>query len=213
MLEEATKLTENQRKFCDEWLIHGNGVLAYQTAYPNVKTYTTAASQASYLLKKPHIQNYLDAKRAEIKEKMEITPEKLMALQVERATFSPKQLLDPKTGHIIPLHRLPDHVARNITKMKIRQAKPKVHITDIGEEVLMEQQTIEIDWDNGQAARESLMKVFGLYEQDNKQKTQNIAIYNEVRAQIEKEMVNETLEEIEEQNLDLGELDEPNLMK
>ena len=210
--ELSVMLTDGQRKFAENWIVTGNTVAAHRAAHPESKaTYRSIVAHAAEMLKHPKVKAYIQARREELRSKTEVTPEKLITLQAERAFFSPRDLLDPVSGFLIPMHKLPDNVARQITKLRFRQAKPKTHITDLGEVVEMEQQIIDIEWDSGQAARESLMKVFGLYEKDNNQKAQQVSIYNEVRAQIEKEMVEEVMEEIEQQNEELAGLDQPNL--
>ena len=103
--------------------------------------------------------------------KLKITPERVLRSYARRAFFDPKQLVDPETGKLIPLHRLPRDVAAGITKIKVRSLKPKKVVDDeTGEESEVEQNIIEVEWDKGDAAREALSKVLGLYEKDNEQK-------------------------------------------
>lgn len=199
----AKKLTENMLRFCEEWLIHGNGTLAYKTAYPNVKKDSSAAVNASKLLRTTKVSAYLKKRKAEIAAKLEITPERTLRAFARRAYFDPKQLLDPETGNTIPLHRLPRDVAAAVTKIKIKQLKPITRKNEeTGEEILVEQSLIELEWDKGDSARDALAKFQGLFEKDNNQKQNNVEIYNQVRAEVEKEMVEETFEKIEQQNKD-----------
>ncbi|MGD9825772.1 terminase small subunit [Desulfobacter sp.] len=169
------KLTENRIKFCEEWLIHGNGTLAYKTAYPHVKNDNIAGVSSYHLLRNPKIQAYLDARKAEMAAKLEITPEKVLQSYARRAFFDPRQLLDPETGKLIPLHRLPRDVAACVTKIKVRSLKPKTVVDeDTGNKTEVEQNIIEVEWDKGDAARESLSKVLGLYEKDHKQQNEGL---------------------------------------
>ena len=62
--------------------------------------------------------------------------------------ITPRKLLDPETGKLIPLHRLPRDVAAVVTKIKVRTLKPKVVVDEqTGEETEMEQNIIEVEWD------------------------------------------------------------------
>lgn len=165
------ELTQNMVRFCEEWLIHGNGTLAYKTAYPNVKKDSSAGVNASKLLKTAKIKSYLDARKAEIAAKLEITPEKTLRAYAERAYFDPRQLVDPETGRLIPLHRLPEHVAACVTKIKARQLKPVTRENEeTGEPEFLEQSIIEVEWDKGDSSRDALAKFQGLFEADNVQR-------------------------------------------
>lgn len=53
-------MTDNQRKFCDEYLIDTNATRAYKVAYPHVKSDGAARACASKLLTKPNIKSYID---------------------------------------------------------------------------------------------------------------------------------------------------------
>lgn len=59
-------MTENQKRFCDEYIIDMNGVRAYKAAYPNVKRYSAAAVNASQLLKKTNVRAYIDKRLQEL---------------------------------------------------------------------------------------------------------------------------------------------------
>lgn len=60
------KCTEKQQIFCEEYIKTGNATQSYLTAYPNV-TYETANNSGSQMLKKPHIIEYLNWLRAQVK--------------------------------------------------------------------------------------------------------------------------------------------------
>ena len=53
-------MTDNQRKFCDEYIIDCNATRAYKAAYPNVKKEGAAAASASKLLRNPNVKAYID---------------------------------------------------------------------------------------------------------------------------------------------------------
>ncbi|MBR5583362.1 MAG: terminase small subunit [Lachnospiraceae bacterium] len=53
-------MTDKQRKFCDEYIIDCNASRAYKAAYPNVKSDEAARVNASKLLTKTNIKEYID---------------------------------------------------------------------------------------------------------------------------------------------------------
>lgn len=54
------KLTANQQKFCDEYLIDCNAARAYKAAYPNIKSDETARAAGSRLLANVNVRKYID---------------------------------------------------------------------------------------------------------------------------------------------------------
>lgn len=59
-------MTDNQRKFADEYLIDCNAARAYMAAYTRVKNNVTAAALAARLMKKDNIRAYIEEKLEEI---------------------------------------------------------------------------------------------------------------------------------------------------
>lgn len=59
-------MTDNQKKFCDEYLIDTNATRAYKVAYPHVKSDGAARACASKLLTKPNIKLYIDEQLGKI---------------------------------------------------------------------------------------------------------------------------------------------------
>ena len=53
------ELNAKQKIFCEEYAKHGNGSLAYKTAYPTCKKDDTARANASKLLTNANIKNYM----------------------------------------------------------------------------------------------------------------------------------------------------------
>lgn len=62
-------MTDNQRKFADEYLIDCNATRAYKAAYPRVKFDGTARTNGSKLLTNTDIRAYIDKKLEEISSK------------------------------------------------------------------------------------------------------------------------------------------------
>lgn len=72
------KLTEKQKRFCDEYLIDLNATRAYKVAYPNVKKDDTARANGSRLLTNANIKEYLDKRIKEREKRTEITQDKVL---------------------------------------------------------------------------------------------------------------------------------------
>ena len=59
-------LTDNQRIFCDEYLIDRNATRAYRVAFPRVKSDHSAGNGGWRLLRKAEVRDYLSAQEAAI---------------------------------------------------------------------------------------------------------------------------------------------------
>lgn len=63
------KLTDKQKKFCEEYLIDCNATRAYKAAYSNIKNDHSARTLASRLLTKVDIKTYIDEQLEKIHNK------------------------------------------------------------------------------------------------------------------------------------------------
>ena len=59
-------MTDNQKRFCDEYLKDCNGSRAYKAAYPKVRSDEAATSGASRLLTNVNVKAYIDAQLEKI---------------------------------------------------------------------------------------------------------------------------------------------------
>lgn len=74
-------MTDNQKKFADEYLIGCNATRAYKVAYPHVKSEGAAMSGASRLLRNVKVKTYIDEQLEKISsEKIADTQEVLKYL-------------------------------------------------------------------------------------------------------------------------------------
>lgn len=64
--EVMKKLTEKQKKFCDEYLIDLNATRAYKTVYKNCRKDESARVNGSKLLTNTNIKNYINERLEEI---------------------------------------------------------------------------------------------------------------------------------------------------
>lgn len=73
------KLTEKQKRFCDEYLIDLNATQAYIRAGYSVKKKITAEQNSAKLLKNTKVQEYIAAKQKDIQKRTEITQDMVVA--------------------------------------------------------------------------------------------------------------------------------------
>ena len=64
-INEVIRVTEKQKRFCDEYLIDLNATRAYKAAYPNVLKQRTAESAGNRLLSNVEVQEYIQKRLAE----------------------------------------------------------------------------------------------------------------------------------------------------
>lgn len=72
------KLTDKQKRFCEEYIVDLNGTRAYLAAYPLVRSDATARANASRLLTKANIQQYIAELRAEQQQRTQITADAVL---------------------------------------------------------------------------------------------------------------------------------------
>ena len=108
------KLTEKQKRFCDEYLVDLNATRAYKKAYPSVKKDETAAQAGSRLLRNVNVKEYIDKRIKDRQKRTEITQDKVLnelaaiafsngskyAKIVERKAYDEegKEVVDYETG-------------------------------------------------------------------------------------------------------------------
>lgn len=71
-------MTRNQARFCEEYIIDLNGTRAYMTAYPHVKSESTARANASRLLTNANIQNRVAELMQQRSERTGITADEVL---------------------------------------------------------------------------------------------------------------------------------------
>jgi phage terminase small subunit len=81
------KLTEQQKRFVDEYLIDLNATRAYKAAYKSVKKDEVAASAAVRLLRNVKVQEYMKKRQQKLQERTEITQD-MVLLELAKIAFS-----------------------------------------------------------------------------------------------------------------------------
>lgn len=84
------KLTDKQKKFCEEYLIDLNATRAYITAY-NCKKENTAKANASRLLTNANIQIYISQLMGNQSERTGITADKVIK-ELEKVAFAETEI-------------------------------------------------------------------------------------------------------------------------
>lgn len=72
------KLTEKQKRFCDEYIIDFNATRAYKLAYPSVKKDETAMAAGSRLLRNVKVKEYIDKRIKDREKRTEITQDNVI---------------------------------------------------------------------------------------------------------------------------------------
>ena len=101
-MTQGEKLTEAQKRFCDEYLIDLNATRAYKAVYKICKTDETAAASAARLLKKDKVMRYIDKRMTERSERTEVTQDRVIRelASIAFADLSDFVKIDP-TGRVV----------------------------------------------------------------------------------------------------------------
>jgi len=158
-------LTPNQRAFCAARFRHPELTAAqcYLRAYPKCKSENAAAVEASRTLKKPKIQNYIEELNNQAAN-IGLYPGRILREEACLAFYDLREVVNPKTGEILPLTDLPEHMARAIVGVKI-----------IKTQSLKDPDLVRTEYhfkfaDKGKAL-ERLERILGMFEKDYQQKT------------------------------------------
>ncbi|HAR38824.1 MAG TPA: hypothetical protein DCS09_09790 [Porphyromonadaceae bacterium] len=163
---EQKQLTINQEKFAQEYILTGNASEAYRRAYPKSLKWKDNAVQVagSKLLANPIVSVRVEELRVEVKEKFDISTERLLLEQSRIALFDFRRLFD-ENGNMIKPKDMPDEVAAAVSSVKVSNRS-------LGEGEGFETIT-ELKLWNKNTSLDSLFKNKGLYEVDNKQNGAN----------------------------------------
>jgi phage terminase small subunit len=148
--KNADVLTEKEILFCDHFLICFNGTKAAIKAGYSKKA---AAQQASRLLTKVKVQNYLQAKKEKVLNKLEISQERTMQ-EIARLAFQDIRKFYKEDGSLIPIHELDDDAAAVLAGMEIEEVKHRGRVVATLRKIKR--------WDKCKGL-EMLAKIQGLY--------------------------------------------------
>ena len=77
------RLTEKQKRFCDEYLVDRNGTRAYKAVYQSVKNEAVASSCAYKLLRNAEIKKYIDEQTEQLHNERTATAAEVMEFLTE----------------------------------------------------------------------------------------------------------------------------------
>ncbi len=113
------KLTDKQKRFCEEYIIDLNGTRAYKAAYTSVKKDETAAANAARLLRYAKVQEYIQKLKDERSKRTEITADMVLKEYAKLAFLNPKQFFNDD-GSLKPISELDDDTAAAIAGLEVK---------------------------------------------------------------------------------------------
>lgn len=143
-------LNDKQKRFVAEYLVDLSATQAAIRAGYSAKT---AHSQGPRLLGHAGVAAAIAAAKEKRAEKVGLRAEEVLEQVRLLASADPRRIVDEK-GRLIPLHKLPDDIAMAVSSVEVtKDGSLKYRL-----------------WDKN-SALEKAMKHLGLYERDNKQKS------------------------------------------
>ena len=122
-------LTEKQKRFCDQYLIHLNATQAYIDAGYSTHRRTSASTEGSRLLGNLNIQIYLKKRMDEIQRRTEITQDRVLNEYAKIAFFDPRKLLQ-EDGRPLKISKLDDESAGAIAGLDVSEDTMGFDITN-----------------------------------------------------------------------------------
>lgn len=152
---------EDRRAAFIEAYLSGNGNCS-EAAVAAGFSPKTASRQGARLLKDVRVRTELDKRRTAIAETNELSTNEIMADMARALRFDPRKLYR-QDGTLIPIHELDDDTALCLTGIETVIVKG----TEGDENPLFVK---KLKWESKATARDQALKVFGMYEKDNRQK-------------------------------------------
>ena len=149
-----------QVRFCEEYVVDLNGKqAAIRAGYKD----SCAVMSAMENLRNPALQEILQNLKDERSRRTEVTADRVL-LEIARLAFNdPRKVFNPDTEEALPVSKWPDEVAAAIASIKITEQKSEDDVIVVVKEVKF--------WDKNKSL-DMAAKHLGMYEADNKQKTE-----------------------------------------
>ena len=166
MNSRNSKLTPKQNRFVDEFLKTLNATEAYSVAYTTATrkpTRKTAGVEGFRTLKKPKIQQAIQARQLELQKEAEengkiATPKEILEGYTRDLRFDPSLLFN-ESDQVLPVRRLPKDIRLSLCGVKIKESIKK---SVDGNEVILTR-WIEYKFPDKRANRDALAKTMGLH--------------------------------------------------
>lgn len=160
--------TRKQERFCEEYIIDGNGNQAALRAGYSPKS---ARSMASQLLTNSNIKAHLKALRENLAIRNNIEIDELIQILAKQVRFDIAELYN-EDGTFKDIHEIPLHIRANIEEITTDEIWE-----GFGADRVVIGTAKKIKTVNKQNAIEKLLRYLGAYEKDNEQKRTQIAIF------------------------------------
>lgn len=154
---KPSTLTPLQQRFCDEYLRSSNGKSAAIRAGYSVKS---AAPKACNLLKLPQVQQYLNEKRAALKEELNLDAKQILQGYANIAFFDVSTLYD-ENEKLLPLSTL-NPAAKAAIGVEVLEKTAGSSDTPI-----QAKRVVKVSVQSKLAALNALAKHMGLFEKNN----------------------------------------------
>jgi len=154
----SDKLTPKQERFCLEYVVDLNGTQAAIRAGYSEKTASVIANEN---LIKPYVQNRISELQKELQAKTGITAEKVIA-ELALLGFSNIQDYIGDDNEVVDLSQIDRNKAAAVDSIKTT-----VTVNKLGDTTTQ----VQFKLNSKQAALESLGRHLGIFEKDNKQKS------------------------------------------
>ncbi len=162
-MSEEKKLTDKQKRFCEEYVIDNNATQAATRAGYSAKT---ANEQGSRMLAKVSIQEEIANLRKEIQERNNITVDEIIRELAEQFRVDPTEVYD-NNGNLKPLTEMSDRARKSIKSISKQIDESASGARSIKGKV---------EFYNKQDSADKLLRHLGGYEKDNEQSKTNISI-------------------------------------
>lgn len=163
------KLTDKQKRFCEEYLVDLN---ATQAAIRAGYAASTAVAQASRLLATPHVQSCIQELQAKTSAKLEITREMVVA-ELAKIGFSNIRNYYDENNRLIPFAEMTESSAAAVASVEVDELwghtpDGRVQLGD----------TKKLKMHNKLAALDSLCRVLGFNAPEKKEITGELNFLN-----------------------------------
>lgn len=129
---EPDELNDQVIRFCDNYLIHFNASKAAEQAGYSART---AAQQASRLLTKVKVQEYLQSRKEKIAEKLQYSQERTM-LEIARVAFGDIRNLFTVDGALKPVTDLDDDTAAIVSSVEVHEEEATARDVESDEKIV-----------------------------------------------------------------------------
>lgn len=165
--EDSKKLTEKQKKFCEEYLVDLNALQAAIRAGYSEKT---AGAIGHENLNKPEIQLYIQARQKKLQSNTGITQERVLQ-EYARIAFADPRRFFLDDGSLREVTTLDDNEAAILSSIETEKEALKDGDKLVGETV-----TKKIKFWDKLKALEALGKHLGIFDKDNAQKKMELML-------------------------------------